>query len=372
MKKLRIAIIGSRGYPYIYSGYETFVSGLAPRLVERGHDVTVYCHKGLFSSFPEYVNGVRLRYIPSVRSKTFSQLTNSFFSTLDALWRNYDILLFVNPANGPFGLLTGLMKINTAINIDGMEWLRPKWKGLGAKYFYFASKLATKFFDVVISDSEQMAEVYKKEFDAESVVIAYGEEPTTSQRPAMLEELHLSKSEYYLIVGRLIPDNNASLIIEGFKQSGTHRKLVIVGDVPYRDTYANRIKQTTDPRIIFTGYVRDAELLRELYCNTYVYIHGHEYGGTNPTLLKALASGCCVLALDTPFNREVLNGEQHGMYFQKNPADIVRCIDRIDHQESAVGAYRAKAQLRIQERYTWEHITDQYEELFDRMQRKSY
>jgi glycosyltransferase involved in cell wall biosynthesis len=364
---MKIAMIGSRGYPYVYSGYETFISGLAPRLVERGCEVTVYCHRGLFTSYPKQVNGVRLRYIPSVRSKTFSQLTNSFLSTIDALCRNYDILLYVNPANGPFGVLTRLLGKRSAINSDGMEWLRPKWKGLGAKYFYFASKLATKFFDVVVSDSEQMADVYQKEFHAGSVVIAYGEDPTESRQPELLNTLQLSKGEYYLIVGRLIPDNNASLIVEGFRQSTTVRKLVIVGDVPYKDAYANAIKQTKDPRIVFTGYVRDADLLRELYCHAYAYIHGHEYGGTNPTLLKALACGCCVLALDTPFNREVLNGEDYGMFFQKKPDDIARWIQYMDGDEPIVKAYRSKAQQRIQERYTWKQITDQYEELFNKM-----
>jgi glycosyltransferase involved in cell wall biosynthesis len=364
---MNIAIIGSRGYPFVYSGYETFVSELAPQLVERGHQVTVYCHRGLFKSQPKMVNGVRLRYIPSVNLKKMSQLTNSFLSTLDAIRRDYDVILYVNSANGPLGMITKIFGIRTAINIDGLEWLRPKWKGFGAFYFYWASKMATKLFDVIISDSEHMAEIYKKEFGAVCVVIAYGENLTVSQKPELLQLYNLKQGGYYLIVGRLIPDNNASLIMQGFKQSGTKRKLVIVGDVPYKDVYADALKQSKDLRIVFTGYVRDAEMLSELYCNSYAYIHGHEFGGTNPTLLKALACGCCILALDTLFNREVLDYEEYGIFFQKYPKEIARLIDRVDHDKSLVDVFRSKARKRITERYTWERITDQYEELFKNM-----
>jgi glycosyltransferase involved in cell wall biosynthesis len=361
---MNIAIIGTRGYPYVYGGYETLVSELAPRLIKRGHTITVYCHRGLFSSFPKNVNGVRLRYIPSINSKTLSQFTNSFLSTIDGCCRGYDVVFYVNSANGPFGLLTKVFRKKTAINVDGLEWLRPKWKGLGAKYFYTASKLATKFFDVVVSDSERMAEIYQKEFGAASVVIAYGANLSNSQKPELLQKYGLVSGEYYLVVGRMVPDNNASIIADGFKQSQTKRKLVIVGDVPYKDAYADSVKQIKDSRIVFTGYVRDAELLQELYCNAYAYIHGHEFGGTSPALLKALASGCCVLALDTVFNREVLKGEEHGIFFQKDSGELARLIDRIDHDTSTLNDYRAKSRNRIAERYTWEKITDQYEDLF--------
>jgi glycosyltransferase involved in cell wall biosynthesis len=364
---MNIAILGTRGYPYVYSGYETFIAELAPRLVARGHTLTVYCHRGLFKSYPKIVNGVRLIYIPSINSKTLSQFTNSFLSTLDACFRNNDVVFYANSANGPFGIITKIFKKRTAINVDGLEWLRPKWKGLGAKYFYTASKLATKYFDIIVADSERMAEIYLKEFGAASVVIAYGENLSHSQNSEIVQQYGLVSGDYYLVVGRMIPDNNSAIIAEGFKQSKTKRKLVIVGDVPYKDIYAETVKQIKDSRIVFTGYVRDAEVLRELYCNAYAYIHGHEFGGTNPTLLKALASGCCVIALDTVFSREVLNDKEHGIYFSKDPVAISRLIDRIDTDEPTVQAFRSTARSRITERYAWEKITDQYESLFKKM-----
>lgn len=366
---MKIAILGSRGYPYVYSGYETFVAELAPRLVKRGHEVTVYCHKHLYTSFPNEVNGIKLVYIPTIESKTLSQLSNSFLATLHVIFSNMDAVLYVNSANGPFGLLTKLFRKRTAINVDGLEWLRPKWKGLGAKYFYWSSWMSTKFFDVVIADSDRMADIYRDEFNSPSTTIAYGANIAVSKQPELINELGLEKDGYYLIVGRLIPDNNADIIVKGFVRSNTKRKLIVVGDVPYKDQYADDIKKTTDPRVIFPGYIKNPDMLRELYCNSYAYFHGHEFGGTNPTLLKALAYGCFILAIDTVFSREVLNENEHGVYFKKSPDDVAALIESVDHDTAKAESYRTKARKRITEHYTWEKITDQYEALFRSMKR---
>jgi glycosyltransferase involved in cell wall biosynthesis len=364
---MKIAIIGSRGYPYVYSGYETFVSELSVRLIQKGHSVTIYCHKALFKERPAKVNGVRLVYLPAIETKSISQLSHSLLSTLHVLFQKVDVVLYVNSANGPFGIFTKAARKKTAINVDGLEWLRPKWKGLGGKYFYFSSWLSTKVFDVVITDSERMADIYNREFHAPSVTIAYGATPAYSTSPQLIEQLGLQKNGYYLIVGRLIPDNNADIIVKGFEQSTTKRKLVVVGDVPYKDQYAQSIKQTTDKRIIFPGYVKDPHLLQELYCNSYAYFHGHEFGGTNPTLLSALAYGCCILAIDTVFSREVLLDEQHGLYFKKEPDAVTQLINLVDQQNELTELYRKKSRERIVGHYTWEKIAAQYENLFLKM-----
>lgn len=364
---MKIAIIGSRGYPYVYSGYETFVSEISTRLVNKGHKVTVYCHKGLFDEYPPVVNGVDLVYLPAIETKSVSQLSHSLLSTLHVMFRSVDVILYVNSANGPFGLITTIARKKTAINVDGLEWLRPKWKGLGAKYFYFSSWLSTKLFNVVISDSDRMADIYRKEFNSSSSTIAYGANIAYSTNPALIERLGLKKNDYYLIVGRLIPDNNADIIVKGFEKSSSVKKLVVVGDVPYRDAYAESIKRTTDPRILFPGYVKDPDLLRELYCNSYAYFHGHEFGGTNPTLLKALAYGCGVLALDTVFSREVLLDGKHGIFFQKDADSVAAVVNETEKEPARLEKLRSIARERITSHYTWEKITDQYEKLFTTM-----
>lgn len=357
---MKIAIIGSRGYPYVYSGYETFVSEVAPRLVKMGVEVHVYCHKQLFENTPKNVNGIFLHYVPCIKTKSLSQLSNSFLSTVHAICKSYDVILYVNSANGIFGPITKIFRKKTAINVDGLEWLRPKWKGLGAKVFYFSSKMATKWMDEIITDAEGMRQVYLEEFNKDSTVIAYGANIRDSKDYSLIEKWNLKTNDYYLIVGRLIPDNNALLILEEFVKSNTTKKLVIVGDVPYEDEYATNIKKIQDSRIIFTGYVTDGNVLAELYHNCYIYFHGHEFGGTNPTLLKALAYGCAILALDTVFSREVLDNDSYGMYFKKQTNNLAETINSIEYEEDKINEYKKKSRNRITEKYTWELIAEQY------------
>ena len=365
---MRIAIVGSRGYPYVYSGYETFVAALAPRLAARGHEITVYCHRGLFRDRPMIVDGVRLAYIPAIEHKVLSQLSHSLLATLHVVAATRpDVALYVNSANGPFGWLLRAGGVAAAINVDGLEWLRPKWKGLGARYFRWASRAATRAFDVLVTDADAMAAVYRREFGADSTTIAYGATPGFSEQPERVRECGVEPGQYYLIVGRLIPDNNGDLLVRSFTRTGVRRKLLVVGDVLYRDAYAEAIRRTEDARVLFPGYVRDQDLLRELYCNAYAYLHGHEYGGTNPALLTALACGCAVAALDTPFSREVLAGDRHGLYFTKDPGSVAAVIERLDMDHALVGLLRERARDRIAEAYTWEHITDQYDELISRL-----
>lgn len=366
MKK-KVAIIGSRGYPYVYSGYETFVKETF-ELLSGKYEVHVYCHAHLFKEKLKSINGINLHYIPTIKHKTLSQLSNSFLATLHALLLNrYDIILYVNTANGPFGLLTKIFRVNTAIITDGLEWLRPKWKGVGSKYFYWASKLSTKVFDVLISDSKEMKRIYEKEFGADSVVIEYGANLRESRNEDQISKYGLKKNDYYLVVGRLIPDNNADIIVEGFNLANTSKKLVVVGDVPYVDEYADRIKSFASSRIVFTGYIYDQDLLMELYSNAYVYIHGHEYGGTNPTLLKALAYGCSILALDTPFSREVLVDEKFGTYFNKNSHSLAAAVERLDGEPERIEIQQKESRSRIAEKYTWSRIANEYDGLFKKM-----
>lgn len=367
--KLKIAILGSRGYPYVYSGYETFVKELSERLVQKNFDVTVYCHKNLFEQFPPQVNGINLVYVPTIEKKTLSQFVHSFQSTLHACFQGFDVILVVNSANGPFGIFTRMFRKKTAINVDGLEWLRPKWKGLGAKYFYNASKLATRLYDHIITDSFEMETIYREEFGVTSTVIAYGANIRHTQNPELISKWDLKPRDYYLIVGRLIPDNNADLIVDRFVKSNSQRKLVVVGDVPYNDSFAQNIKKVSDNRVVFTGYVTDQNELAELYHNCYAYFHGHEFGGTNPTMLKALAYGCAIIALDTRFNREMLENGEYGLFFSKDEKELTDLIHHIEQNEAFAEQLRQKSRKRIEENYTWEKITNQYIELFEKIAR---
>jgi glycosyltransferase involved in cell wall biosynthesis len=357
---MTVAIIGSRGYPYVYSGYETFVKELSERLVKKGVHVKVYCHKNLFSTYPKEVNGIELVYIPTIETKSLSQLIHSFFSMLHACWGKTDVILAVNAANGPWGLIARIAGKPTCINVDGLEWLRPKWKGLGSKYFRFSARLATKWYDRIITDAEEMRNVYLREFKKDSTVIAYGANIRYAQNPSLVTDLGLVPQDYYLIVGRLIPDNNADAILEGYLAANSTKKLVIVGDVAYRDQYAQSIKSKASGNIIFLGYITNSEILAELYHQCFAYLHGHEFGGTNPTMLKAMAYGCAILALDTPFNREMLSDGRFGLFFEKKPDSIASLMQQIENRESLVKDMRNNARNGLTDKYNWDHITDAY------------
>lgn len=360
-KKLKIAIIGSRGYPYVYSGYETLVRELSERLVNRGHHVTVYCHRPLFTKKPKFVNGIELVYTPSVETKFLSQFTNSFFSFIHVCFSKNDVVFVVNSANGPFGLLTKLFRKKTCINVDGLEWLRPKWKGLGSVYFKISSKLSTILFDEVITDSIEMQSIYNSKFKKKSNLAAYGSTMTCSNNKIFLDKLGIKKNEYYLIVGRLIPDNNAFLIVNGFLKSNSNKKMLVIGDVPYNDSYSSKIKSLSSENIILSGYIKDQDELTTLYKNCFGYVHGHQFGGTNPTMINALDINIEIMALDTKFSREMLEGK-NVVFFQNN---IKSVRDAFLYFEKNFQIIKNKNRdYEIPKMYDWNYITNSYEEVF--------
>lgn len=357
---MRVAIIGSRGYPYVYSGYETLVKALAERWPAQNVELTVYCHAHLFKEKPKMVNGVRLVYIPTIDSKILAQPLHSFLAFWHVVFSKTNVVLVLNVSNGPFGIITRLFGKPTMMNVDGLEWLRPKWKGFGAKYFKWAAKMSVRFNDLLITDADAMQAIYLKEFGAKSVVITYGAETSVGANLNFLKDWNLVERDYYLIVGRMIPDNNADIIIEGFINSNSSKKLVIVGDVPYADAYADKIRSYQDPRLVFTGYVRSPEVLASLYKYCFAYMHGHEFGGTNPTLLKAMANGCAIAALDTVFSREVLQSDKYGFYFQKSTSSILDWFNWADQNEFKLQLRRSEIHNGINEKYTWETVSNLY------------
>jgi glycosyltransferase involved in cell wall biosynthesis len=376
--KIKVSIIGVKGYPYVYGGYETLIKELAERLVTKNVQLTIYCHRSLFKEKIKEHNGIRLVYMPSIEIKVLSQLVHSFLCTLHACFSNSDILFYVNVANGPFGRLTRLFRKKTVINVDGMEWLRPKWKGFGARYFYFAAKQATKCFDVLVTDAIEMQKTYLELFNASSTMIAYGADTYSEKSIQVLSPWKLNENDYYLIVGRLIPDNNSDIILDAFLSFTSTKKLVIVGDDVFDDPYALGIKEKikNNPNIIFTGYVKDPELLSALYQHCYVYFHGHEFGGTNPTLIKALAEGTCILALNTRFNQEVLQNGKFGMFFEKNAQNLTTILMEMEqntiHGNNRVEQYKNNSKLGINSTYNWEDITEQYYQIFLNLQHERH
>ena len=362
---IKLAIIGTRGYPYVYGGYETFVRELAGRLVKQDVEIHIYCHKDLFKERPSILNGIHLHYIPTVKIQALNQIIHSLFSLFHTCFSKVNVVLVLNLAAGPFGWLGRIFGKKMIINTDGLEWKRPKWKGLGSAYFYFGAWCATKFYHQLVSDASAMQEVYLKQFKAISEVIAYGAPPFIELAPTSLQKFNLSPHSYYLIVGRMIPDNNAHVLINEFLASNSTKKLVVVGDVPYKDEYAHKLKAKASERLIFTGYVNQQEELLSLYQHCFMYLHGHEFGGTNPTMLKAMSNNCAILALDTIFNREMLGNGQFGLFFKKKQGDLAQKIKSLELNTVEINRLRKIVANGIGEKYDWDKVTDKYLSLFN-------
>ena len=216
-RKPSIGIIGTKGYPYVYSGYETFITELSDLLKDK-FEIHIYCQRSLFKTRQSKHNGIYLHYIPAVQNKYLAHISHGFLCTIHALFKKFDIVFYLNVCYGPFGYIFKLFHRHALINTDGLEWLRPEVKKIGSKFYYWAAYHATRSFNVIISDSEAIADVYKKAFNVHSTVIAYGTNIHYSSDTQKLDNFNLQKNQYYLVVGRLFPSNNIAYIVNTFKR----------------------------------------------------------------------------------------------------------------------------------------------------------
>ena len=370
---MRIRVLGIRGLPGTYSGLETIMEELAWRWVEAGHEVIVYCRKALFKERPAEWKGVKLVYLPSIEHKLFSTLSHSFLASLHASFTASDVILTWNAGNGPFGWFFRLAGKKAVINVDGMEWLRPKWKGIGAIYFKWAAKMATAAFPVVITDASEMKRLYLEELGAETTYIAYGANIEPSEHPEVLESYGLESRNYYLIASRLVPDNNADLILEAFVAANSGKELAIAGGADYKgnkieNDFLTKLKSIANDRVKFLGHIDNSEHIKELHHHCFAYIHGHQFGGINPSILKALGFSNCILALNTPFNDEVLEGGEYGVLFDKNVDSLKEKMQMLEQHPDEVEGFRQRAPDQIRKRFNWGNVAQQYLDVFTKLQ----
>lgn len=362
---MRIAILGTRGIPASYGGFETFAEHLSTRLVTRGHEVTVYCRAHYVSPRQLEFHGVRLKILPTIRHKYFDTVVHTFLSAIHAVSQRYDAALICNCANAPFSPILRLAGTPVAINVDGLEHKRKKWGWLGRRYYRLAEYLSTLLPTEMVTDAQVIQDYYLARHNAPSTMIAYGSEVERRPDRELVRKWRVEPNRYVLYVSRLEPENNAHLVIEAFKKVRTAYRLLIVGDAPYAEQYINSLKASArgDKRIIFTGFVFGQDY-RALQQNAYCYVHATEVGGTHPALVEAMGYGNCVLTLATPENMEVV-GEAGVPYIDE--FDLAEKLQRVLRDGSLVQAYRNRAQQRVQKHYTWEAVVDQYEQLFARM-----
>lgn len=362
---MHIALIGTRGVPARYGGFETCVEEVGRRLVKAGHDVVVYCREADGQEGEPLTSheGMQLVHLPALRKKSLETLSHTALSVAHVLRHPVDAAIVFNAANAPFLPLLRAKGIPVATHVDGLEWKRTKWQGAGRRYYRLAESMAVRWSDALIADAQGISDYYAGEFGADTALIAYGAPILTDERNDGVVGLGLEPGEYHLVVARFEPENHVDVIVDGYRRSSAKKPLVVVGSAPYADDYTARIHSLADDRIHFLGGVWDQDLLDQLYANSATYLHGHSVGGTNPSLLRAIGAAAPTIAFDVNFNREVLIDT--GRYFA-NAADVAAEIELAETYPEVMRARGAEGQ-RAAYRYDWDEVAARYEELCIRL-----
>jgi glycosyltransferase involved in cell wall biosynthesis len=360
---MHIALIGTRGVPARYGGFETCVEEVGRRLVEAGHDVVVYCRSHDGRPAPDSYAGIRLVHLPALRSRSLETLSHTALSAVHVLRTPTDAAVVFNAANAPFLPLLRAARIPVATHVDGLEWKRAKWQGAGRRYYRLAESMAVRWSDVLIADARGIADYYQAEFGAGTELIAYGAPIRTGELHDRLGDVGVEPAGYHLVVARFEPENHVDVIVDGYRRSSARHPLVVVGSAPYAHAYTERVHSLADDRVRFLGGVWDQHLLDQLYANAVTYLHGHSVGGTNPSLLRAMGASAATIAFDVNFNRDVL--ADSGRYFVT--ADDVK--HQLELAESAPGATRERGMdaQRAAYRYDWDDVAVRYERLCERL-----
>jgi glycosyltransferase involved in cell wall biosynthesis len=359
---MRIAMLGTRGVPAQYGGFETAVEEIGKRLAKRGHRVTVYCrNRGQRLTSHE---GMDLVNLPTLRKRSLETLSHTSISVGHALGHRPDVAVLFNAGNAPLIPALKARRIPTAVHMDGLEWKRAKWQGLGARYYRRAEAFAARSGCALIADAQGIADYLRVTYGVDSNVIAYGA-PVLDPGTDHLPDLDLEPNEYHLVVARMEPENHVDVIVDGYARAKSPRPLIVVGSAPYGNAYIERVRSLAsraDVRLV--GSMWDQELLNQLYAHAASYLHGHSVGGTNPSLLRALGCASPVTAFDVSFNREVTDG--HARFFS-TPGDVADAI-RADDIDPESAHMRAKAgQEHVADTYQWDDVALRYEAMLQQL-----
>jgi glycosyltransferase involved in cell wall biosynthesis len=354
-----VAIIGTRGYPSYYGGFETLVRQLCPYLADEGWDVTVYGRPGntvaTDASRDPRIDCVDTR---GVESKSLSTLSYGLTSTVDAARRRPHVALVMNVANGFWLPMLKARGIPTVVNVDGMEWERAKWGRAAKTAFKLGARLTATFADHLIVDSHEIGRRWTEEFRRDGLFIPYGGTVPVPARPTE----GLSRRTYALMVARFVPENTVAEFFEAAEQISRHWNIVIVGSSGYGGEFDARAEQLakSNHRIQWLGHVKDDARLFALWHNAGAYFHGHSVGGTNPALVQAMACGAPTVARDTPYNREVL--EDAAIYVDPESDSIATAVATLLSDSAMQERLSTAAFARQQATYTWEQINKKYAE----------
>lgn len=356
-KRHAVSIIGTRGYPSYYGGFETAVRKLGPYLAEKGWAVTVFGRPGQTKpNDPSADLRVKSIDTPGIDSKALSTLSYGLSASLLTARSKPDAALIMNVANGFWLPLLRLRGIPTVVNVDGIEWERAKWGGLAKTVFKVGARLTAKFADLLIFDSVEIAHRWNRDYRRDGMFIPYGGDPTVGGE----REPEFAKGSYVLLVARFVPENSVGAFFEAVPKIAEHYPVVIVGsegnEGPF-DLVAKRLDKTFE-NVSWLGHLSDDERLASLWRHCGLYFHGHSVGGTNPALVQAMALGAPVLARDTVYNREVLGDA--GKFVHPSADSIRAGVLELMAQPNVRNGLAVDAELRAAHAYSWGKVNELY------------
>ncbi len=360
---MKLAIIGTRGVPASYGGFETFAEELGWRLAARGHEVTVYGRRGFVDPDQTDYRGMRLTVLPSLRGKHLETVSHTFAAAVHASRRGFDAALMCNAANAPFVRILQMAGTPVALNVDGLERKRRKWGVAGRTYYQICERLAARLPDALITDAEVIHRYYQRVYGAASEMIVYGGDLEPPTGVDTLEKLGLEPGEFLLYVSRFEPENNPDRVVEAYRRVGGNRPLVMVGGAPYARRLTRRVSELADDRVLLPGPVY-GDGYRQLLFNCRAYIHATEVGGTHPALVEAMGAGRPVLYYDTPENREVAGVA--GLRFRfDGERNLETVLSGVLEDRAELATMGRRSRRRVEERYRWADVTDAYEQVLE-------
>lgn len=360
---LRVAILGSRGIPARYSGYDTLAEELSLGLVQScSADVLVYCRSNYYRERPTSWKGVQLVYLPAPRLRALESLLHSFLSSLHVLRQKTDIIYFLDPANAPFCALLRLFGKRVVIHTDGLGWKRRKWGPLARRYYKLVEWVCSRCASALVTDNPAMQDYYRNEYGADSVYIPYGAASHYGVDESVYDELSLTPGAYLLVVARLEPENNTDFLIEEYNRTAIKMPLLVVGDCPYSPHFGRRLQTLANERVLFAGRVNDQAKLNALYKGAYLYLHGHEVGGTNPSLLRAMQAGRAPVVIDVPFNTHVIGDS--GFTFPRTTGGLSGLLECLVADPAQVEQAGRSARLRADSEFSWDAVVQEHAHLF--------
>jgi glycosyltransferase involved in cell wall biosynthesis len=367
---MKIALMGSRGIPASYGGFETLTEELGARLAAKGHDVTAYCRVPHVEYDGNTYRGIRLIKFPTVRRKHLDTIVHTAMSAGHALTQNYDLVLMFIAGNSPLSWVPRLAGQRVILHVDGLDWRRAKWGGLAQRYIRWCEGLAPILPNAFITDSTVVADYYRDRLGhAPDAVIGYGGDPAYVPAGETLARFGLEAQRYLLFVGRLVPENCVHHLVEACGELNHGFRCVIVGDAPYQESYISHLKRIAGPNTIFTGYVFGRGY-RELSSNAFLFVEPSEVGGAHPAIVESMAMGNCVIVNGIPENRETVG--DGGIFYDgsRGSAALRPILERLIDAPQEVERFRTLARQRAEESFRWDRIVDRYEALFEQILEK--